>query len=129
MFALLLYEYCFWQIWKLSHSIQNRLSTATLVAGVNCINILFIDCDIKISRITFEKVKQSFPKLVWLISDLILEETTGQVSGFGARPTAVLAVVLVAAELVLDHLREKLHFRPKKTYIKSLVECSPTLAI
>jgi hypothetical protein len=60
---------------------------------------------------------------------LILEETTGQVSGLGAGPTAVLAVVLVAAELVLDHLREKLHFRPKKTYIKSLVECSPTLAI
>jgi len=35
-----------------------------------------------------------------------LDKSAGQESGFGAGPAAVLAVVLVAAELVLDHLEQ-----------------------
>jgi hypothetical protein len=49
-----------------------------------------------------------------LISELILEETTGKISGLGAGPTAVLAVVLVAAELVLDHLGERNYVSDQK---------------
>jgi len=51
---------------------------------------------------------------------LILEETTRKISGLGARPTAVLAVVLVAAELVLDHLGERNYVSDqKKLYLVS----------